>query len=434
MSMELIFEIGINLLETFLIVEFMTRYLGCKYSGIKRNICFLLGWFAVFAELCVRNYLVELETLSSIIPIALYVVYCVVALKGSFLSKVWTSVLIHMIVVVIAALTVLMICNVIGYDPYSLISVFNGIRILTVLMTKIILFYVCRLILKIKHSHRLDNNTLGMLIINPLISVLSLAFLMKATVEYEEIKGYILIGMLSIIISNIVTYFFCCEMNKQNEAKIRVKLLEKQNENALKSIEDSKAFVSQMRTVKHDIKNQLVTIANYIDSEKYEKAGDYIKSLTDNYLPGSREYINTDCDAFNAVINTKAIQCEAKGIFLEVKLSGEIRWYVKSVDLVGILGNLLDNAIEACEKTNIKRICVEVSHKGDYLQLTVINTIASSVLKNNEQLATSKPDKAEHGIGLKSVKSIMKKYDGFWNFEETENEFKVSIFLSEPDY
>lgn len=428
--MELLFEIGINLLETFLIVEFMTRYLGCKYSGIKRNICFLLGWFAVFAELCVRNYLVELETLSSIIPIALYVVYCVVALKGSFLSKVWVSVLIHIVVIIIAALSILIVSNVIGYDPYSLISVFNGIRILTVLMTKIILFYVCRLILKIKHSHRLDNNTLGMLIIIPTISIFSICFLIKAVIGYEEIKGYILIGMLSIIVSNIVTYFFFCEMNKQNEAKIRVKLLEQQNENALKSIEDSKAFVSQMRTVKHDIKNQLVTIANYIDSGKYEKAGDYIKSLTDNYLPNSREYINTECDAFNAIINSKAIQCEVKGIFLEVRTLGEISWHVETVDMVGILGNLLDNAIEACEKTDIKRICVEVSHKGDYLQLTVINTIASSVLKNNMNLETSKADKIEHGLGLKSVKSIVKKYDGFWEFDESENEFKVNIFLS----
>lgn len=428
--MEFLFEIGINLLETFLIVEFMTRYLGCKYSGIKRNICFLLGWFAVFAELCVRNYLVELETLSSIIPIALYMVYCVVALKGSFLSKVWVSVLIHIVVIIIAVATNLIVCNVIGYDPYLMITTFNEIRISSVLITKILLFYVGRLILGIKHNHKLDNSTWSMVIVIPAISVLSLGFLMKAAVEYEEIKGYILIGMLSIIVSNIVTYFFFCEMNKQNEAKIRVKLLEQQNENALKSIEDSKAFVSQMRTVKHDIKNQLVTIANYIDSGKYEKAGDYIKSLTDNYLPNSREYINTECDAFNAIINSKAIQCEVKGIFLEVRTLGEISWHVETVDMVGILGNLLDNAIEACEKIDIKRICVEVSCKGDYLQLTVINTIASSVLKNNMNLETSKADKIEHGLGLKSVKSIVKKYDGFWEFDESENEFKVNIFLS----
>ena len=144
--------------------------------------------------------------------------------------------------IIIAVATNLIVCNVIGYDPYLMITTFNEIRISSVLITKILLFYVGRLILGIKHNHKLDNSTWSMVIVIPAISVLSLGFLMKAAVEYEEIKGYILIGMLSIIVSNIVTYFLFCEMNKQNEAKIRVKLLEQQNENALKSIEDSNLY------------------------------------------------------------------------------------------------------------------------------------------------------------------------------------------------
>ena len=427
--MELLFEIGINLIETFLIVEFMTRYLGSKYSGRKRNICFLLGWFTIFAELCIRNYLIELETIGALIPITFYIVYCVLVLKGSFMSKVWTSFLIHMIVVIIAALTVLIICNVIGYDPNSVITIFDGIRIMSVLLSKIALFYACRLILKIKHSHRLDNNTFRMLIVIPAISVLSLGFLMKAAVEYEEIKGYILIGMLSIIVSNIITYFFFCEMNKQNETKTRIKILELQNESALKSIEDSKAFVLQMKKVKHDIKNQLIMIGNYINSGKYEDAEKYIVSMIGSYFPNSRDYISTDCDAFNAVINSKSFLCESKGIFMEVKISGESSWFVDDADMVGILGNLLDNAIEACEKTQIKRICVEVIHTGDCFSLIVTNTIASSVLKTNKNLETTKNDKTNHGIGLKSVKSILKKYDGIIDFEEKENQLIVYVSL-----
>ena len=69
---EIIFETGINLIETFILIDFLTKYLGCKYTGFKRTVGFLLGWMVTFVELCIINYFVEFETIGTYIPIIIY--------------------------------------------------------------------------------------------------------------------------------------------------------------------------------------------------------------------------------------------------------------------------------------------------------------------------------------------------------------------------
>ncbi|MBQ4528679.1 MAG: GHKL domain-containing protein [Clostridia bacterium] len=426
--MEILFELGINLVETFLIVEFLTRFLGAKYESPKCNIFFLMGWFVIFTELCIRNFITVFETFSAYIPIVLYVTYGILCLKGSFFAKVWASVLIHVILAVIAIMTNLIVCNIIGYDPNAMITVFNGIRIISVIITKIILFYVSRIILKIKHNQKLEYTTWAMLIVIPVISIISLCFLMKAAFEYEEVKGYVLIGMIGIVVANIVTYYFFYISDKHHENKLKISLLEQQNENALKNIEDSQSYINQMRIVKHDIKNQLMTIYNYINSGNTEQALDYIKSITDDHLPVIRKLVTTKNEAFNAVINSKTAICDSKKIFVELKVDDVIE-KIDAVDTVILVGNLFDNAIEAAELTDAKRICLEIKKVNDYLSLLINNSISESILDSNVELMSTKTDKTLHGIGLKSVKSIVKKYNGMIDFYEKENEFFCHVIL-----
>ncbi|MBQ4630112.1 MAG: sensor histidine kinase [Clostridia bacterium] len=423
------FEIGINLIETYLIVEFITRFLGTKFDGKKRNVCFLVGWFVIFAELCIRNYITVLESFSAYIPIFFYCIYAFACLKGTFFTKIWISLFIHIIVISIAVLTNLAVCNLVGYDPYSMINVFNEIRIVSVILTKVILFYTTRIVLKIKFDNNNENSTWAMLTIVPMISVISILFLMRAAYEYSEVKDYVLLGIICIVIANIITYYFFNLTNKQHKDKLMIRLLKQQNENAIKNIEDSQSFINQMRVVKHDIKNQLLTIYNYIDTGNTNQAKKYIKDITDDYLPVSRTLVNTKNDAFNAVINAKTAICDNKGVFSEVKVDSEAIGLLDAYDTVAIFGNLLDNAIEAAECTELKRISVEVKRIDDYLSVLVGNSISASVLDVNSTLTSTKKNSEFHGIGLKSIKSIVKKYDGMIDFYEEENEFFCHIML-----
>lgn len=426
---ELAFELGINLLETFIAIEFVTRYLGCKYDDWKRNIGFITVWIVAFIELSVMNHITEFESFGAYIPAVIYFVYAILFLKGSVFLKLWISVLIQILVTAIAIGTNLFVCNIIGYDPYLMITVFNSIRVISVIITKILLFYITRLILKQKYKNPLANGAWLLLIIIPIISIISLSALMLAAINHEEIKVYILTGMSCIVVANIITYYFFTMLNKDYDTKLKVKLLESQNENALKNIENIDAFVQQMKAVRHDMKNQLLIVRNYINSGKNDEAVEYINSLTDNYMPNIQEFLVTENDAFNAIVNSKIAICNQKGIYIEIK---EKRSSLKDLDAVdtGVLfGNLLDNAIEAAEKTVDKRIVVEVQTRDSYLSILITNSINDSVLRDNKELATSKSDKELHGIGIKSVEAIVKKYDGMIKFYEENGEFCCHILL-----
>ncbi|MGN1202905.1 MAG: sensor histidine kinase [Eubacterium sp.] len=427
---ETIFELGINLIETFIIIDFITRYLGCKYRDKRRYIGFITAWSVYFTELSIINYIFPGdEGIYALIPIIISFTYALIFLNGSIQLKLWISALSQICITIIAYGTNLLVCQVIGYDPNDMITVFNTVRVISVIITKIILFYITRMILRHRYKNPLDNRVWIMLIIIPVISIFSLSSLMFAALNHSEISGYILCGMSGILLANIITYYFFSTLNKAYETKLEIKLLRQNNENAKKNIENADAFVQQMKSVRHDMRNQLLIISNYIDNEKYCEAKDYINNLTDSYLPTVKNFINTENDAFNAIVNSKIAVCNQKNIYIEIK---EMRNALKDFDPIdtGVLfGNLLDNAIEAAQATESRRITVDIKQKGCYLSVLATNSIKTSVLENNTVLETTKSDKSLHGIGIKTIKALVEKYDGMIQFYEENGEFCCHIML-----
>ena len=218
-------------------------------------------------------------------------------------------------------------------------------------------------------------------------------------------------------------------MNKEYENTIKSKLLEQQNETLKRSISDKEAFVNEMKTVRHDIKNQLLTIMKYADEGKNEDIKEYVSVLTNNYLPNILNYINTNNAAFDAVINSKIAVCSQRNIFMEVNIKQNTDIFILPSEIAVLFGNLLDNAIEAAKDTDEKRITVDIQKNASYLIIFVSNSIKSSVLKDNKNLETSKPDKELHGIGIKSIKNIVEKHNGMIQFYEEENEFCCHIMI-----
>ena len=427
---EIIFETGINLIETLITTDFVTRYLGVKHKSAKSNIGFMFCWIISFIELCVINSIVEFETLGGYIPIIIYFVYAMLCLKGGMWLKLWMAILAQLIVYVIAITTNLIICYIIGYDPNDMITVFNSTRIIGVIITKVILFYTTRMILKTKYKNPINNHKGLMLIFIPTISVISLGALMKATMYNSEIKLYILIGMACIVLADIMTYYFFVVINREYENTMKATLLEQQNENLKNNITDNEAFVNEMKTVRHDIKHQLFTILKYIDDNKTDEAKEYIGVLTNNYLPHILSYIETGNTAFDAVVNAKIAVCNQKHIFMEVNVKKGTHFQLSSSDIAVLFGNLLDNAIEAAQFTDEKRITLDIQNNESYFIISVKNSIKSTVLQTNADLITSKNDKALHGIGIKSIKNIVNKNNGMIQFYEEENQFCCHIMVA----
>ena len=106
---------------------------------------------------------------------------------------------------------------------------------------------------------------------------------------------------------------------------------------------------------------------------------------------------------------------------------------IEDTDLASVIGNVLDNAVEAQEHVvGTKRIELLFRVKNENRVIICKNTVSESVLQNNKELRSTKKSREDHGLGHKIVETILQKYDGWADYFETDDMFGVQIMLPMP--
>lgn len=170
-------------------------------------------------------------------------------------------------------------------------------------------------------------------------------------------------------------------------------------------------------------------------AESLEEIRRYIERIGMSYLgvPGDADSGNPLLDA---IIGTKKNYAAAKGIDIRAKLQIPEGMKPDGVDTVILLGNLLDNAIEASERTPegvVPEIEAEIRYHLGALCMTIRNTYDGRLdgrsSKDGELLKTDKPDQGQHGIGMANILRVVEKYDGYMEWNAEEGIFTVIIML-----
>lgn len=177
----------------------------------------------------------------------------------------------------------------------------------------------------------------------------------------------------------------------------------------------------------HDAKNHLAAIQKLNDNPII---ADYLSKLTDQLKEYTR-VCHSGNHMLDVIINKYVTECKIK----EIKFTFDIRLanlrFLDNNDLVTILGNILDNALEAAQKSEKKRISLVTGHRNTYDLINVINSCDTPPVANDFELKTTKKNKKLHGIGMKSVAKAIKKYDGDlgWDYNQEEKEFSTTVIL-----
>lgn len=189
----------------------------------------------------------------------------------------------------------------------------------------------------------------------------------------------------------------------------------------------------EVRRFRHDFKNIRIAIEKLLDRGEYDEALKLIRQCNDSLEnPGgfhpTFDTGNGIADALLTDKQEKAMECNAQISFNGVIPPDSL----SPTDLCVILGNSLDNALDACEKIHgqdNKTISVSCQCSSGFLFLSITNPIAEKVVIRNNHIATTKENKTLHGFGLYSLHSIVKKYDGEVQLSATEDSFTVNIDL-----
>ncbi|MDR0310657.1 MAG: GHKL domain-containing protein, partial [Acidobacteriota bacterium] len=170
---------------------------------------------------------------------------------------------------------------------------------------------------------------------------------------------------------------------------------------------------SELRKFKHDFDNILLGLIGHVQSGDQQGALRLIHELRPP-TPCEHIEIKTGNVAADALVADKRSQAGEQSV--QILFNGIIPSdYISSLDLCVILGNALDNALEACEKLPAeeeKTISIQSDMRNGFLFLSVSNPVKEDVPIRNNMAATTKADKEKHGVGLISICWAMKKYDG----------------------
>ena len=299
------------------------------------------------------------------------------------------------------------------------------------------LFLVCILIIIfIKIINKILKNKIYVYA-SYIILVNSVFIMLKILVRFAEMHGPFQIEQYLIIMEVVpqlaiiaitVTIYIVIEMKKENEERIK----EKQAYNRLETKNDYYEKVeesqNQIRRLYHDMNNHLYNIQ--MMNKSSEDASDYIVSLQ-NELKEARKTRVSGNSLFDIIVDEKMNICKNKGIEFDIDVDSKNTGFIKNMDMSSILANILDNAIEACDKmtSNKKYIKLTSMWADDMFVIICENSKENEIKKIGDRFITDKLNKSEHGIGIKSVEKSVKNYDGNMMIFCDDNLFKVKIMI-----
>lgn len=191
------------------------------------------------------------------------------------------------------------------------------------------------------------------------------------------------------------------------------------------------------RELWHDLKNHIGVLEILAKEGRISEMTDYLNSFKRDVeirmIP-----TRTGCTAVDALLSDKLYHARRREIEVSLQLCSLSEMSMPAVDLCAILGNLLDNAIEACEACKAcdghsekSRIALRLKEQEDFYYLTVVNTSPEPV-REGEGFVSGKKGKENgvgHGLGLRSVERIAHQYGGSVATDYQEGEFKVVVRL-----
>lgn len=297
-------------------------------------------------------------------------------------------------------------------------------------LIKFIMILVVLLILK-RNAVRANFKDYLCMIIVPLLSIF---IIIAVTIES---KGTIVnagfttnTAILGILVINFIVYYLLNNIIQANEIKQLQARMETQFMFQEKKYEQTSMSFKSISGILHDTNKHLVYLRECVIQNDYKEAIEYIDKVINN-LGDSYKRINTGHLVIDALVSNAYNNAEIKNIKFKTDIKiDKSKINIERYDLSVVLGNLLDNAIEACIKiSNIDDRFITVNIFTNETAL-IINILNSAVGKNLfVKFKSDKSNKIIHGYGLSNVNLIAEKYGGSFIAERKESKFEATIVL-----
>lgn len=309
----------------------------------------------------------------------------------------------------------------------------NVIQVMFVLLCKTILFVV---ILGIEHFWnrgrivQMAEPSWILMICFPVLSMMIMIVMLLSFIGRNSSTGYLIVSF-GVMVMNVVMFEWLKYVSEKDRRWKQIHLLQERNEEKIKLYHEMSVNYDEQKRILHDYHNQIGCMQGLLKKQQYKEAKEYAEKLADSF-PDQMQNVDVNHPILNVVLNQKYRLAKRKDISFLFYANDLSDLWLEEQDVVSLLSNLLDNAIEACEKLEGERkIWVKLVREKRQFVLSIRNTVPEPVDIQDDEIPTSKEDKVKHGIGLKNVQMILNKYKGMGMMRYEERCFSYTAVI--PD-
>ena len=412
---DIIVTLSTNLFRTFIIKRFMSVFFQNDIENRKReNFLYFLFW-GLTACVYLTFHFPPFNIITNLLM--LYVITQIY--EGSQKKKILVTFLIYGINMICDIIAMYSCNNYIVGKEYNEVAAY-----ITVFLIGICEFIIERFLIKNRRTDFIPPHW-NILIAIPIISIILLLILIMNNLN----NRIILVSMSTGILFVNLLIFYLYDVLVGAYLKLEESaLFERQIESYSNQLNVMMQSEEKVRAFRHDMRHHLNELSIMADRINAEEIIDYIRSMY-TYLDNPYEYISSGNKEVDSLLNY--LVNKAKSILnrvdYEINIPKELA--IRSFDLNVIIGNLLDNAIEASKDSEEKWLEISLKYEQGMLFIRIRNSYQNAIQKNGECYLSTKKDTQEHGIGLQNVKKVVENYQGEMQISDSHNIFDVKIIL-----
>ena len=386
-----------NLFRIYIVWKFVGLFLTERKAGKRTEvIAYVIFYVISFGMFLIFHYPIVNIATNLICLFLVTLLY-----EGSIRKKITTTVLIYTINMVSDILASFLFFDYkVGQTTPQLFS------IVTVLLIQISELIAARLLdNKAKQEY---TRGIKYLLIIPILSIIMLFMLISFNLNNRFLLVCESMGILLINIVVFYLYNMLMEVHHQLREKEMMELKVKVYSGQLETITQTQ---KKIRRLRHDMVHHIMQLYSMASLNKNAEMLEYLDKM-EQAMINPREHVssgNKDIDGILNFMLEKAVSI-LKKVDVQVKIPEDL--HTCSFELAVILGNIIDNAIEAARQTEDKWLSLQITADKGILFIRVSNSYCGCIKTSGDKLLTSKEDKENHGLGLDSVKDMIKKYNG----------------------
>lgn len=367
------------------------------------------------------------------IKFAINLILVIILFAVTYVNSIWAKTIIAIIsyalLYAVDYLYVVLIFKVLNADYNSWLtnpSVYV-IAMLSSKFTAYMLSYIVKICFKNKKISTFEKKYFYLSALFPIFSFITLVILLNITFYYNITSYTIAIDVFGIILANIFILTIFDKLSLERELEQEKIILEQQLKTETGNVETVKNMFSQQRKLTHDFSNHIHTIHDMAQREQAQTVVDYTENLLST-VSHRAMVIDTNNITVDAIINQKYMKGQQLGIAMSFEINDLSKLPISNNDIVIILGNALDNAIEAATKTDDKSVKIKILRDKTETFISVVNSSLPVTVKDKTYVV-QKDRTAYHGFGLNNIRTTLSKYKHIFAIDYRKGKFQFCTLI-----